>query len=265
MAAFFGDDCLHLRPFAFHIGDQLELGPAAVQVVARPVDGEVMVAVQVVGQEPDAAFQRHQLGAQGQDLLFQLRQPRAGAQKAPGIGAEQVQAHLHLAQIGFILGSGGGTEADGIAKVIAAQARHNGVQVDDAQRCAVRRVQHDVVELRIVMGDPQGELPRLEKIGQGCGFFFPVEGEADLVPNILGPAHGVGGQNLPEDPVTVRRVVEVGDYLVQAPRGEILELLLEAAKGRGALVEIPWALRRLQAQAVLHKFVHPPEAAVAVG
>src|SRR5699024_7478545 len=57
---------LHLIPTGLHVGHQLELGPAAVQVLAGPVGTEVMVSLQIVGEEADAALQRHQLGAPGQ-------------------------------------------------------------------------------------------------------------------------------------------------------------------------------------------------------
>ena len=39
------DDLVHLVPLLLHVGDQLELGPAAVQVLLRVADVEVVVAV----------------------------------------------------------------------------------------------------------------------------------------------------------------------------------------------------------------------------
>ena len=46
-----------------HFRHQLELGAAAVEVVALPVDFEVGVALQMVGEEADAAFQRCPVGS----------------------------------------------------------------------------------------------------------------------------------------------------------------------------------------------------------
>ena len=37
------DDLVHLVPLLFHVGDQLELGPAAVQVLVGVTDVEVVV------------------------------------------------------------------------------------------------------------------------------------------------------------------------------------------------------------------------------
>ena len=45
--------------------DQLELGAAAVEVVARAVDAEIVVAAQEIGQEPDADLEGDQLAGEG--------------------------------------------------------------------------------------------------------------------------------------------------------------------------------------------------------
>ena len=57
--------------------------------------------------------------------------------------------------------------------------------------------------------------------------------------------------------------MEVVDGLVQGFSRKIRKLLLEGAEGNGALVEVLGALRGLEAQAVLHKVVHPPVAVFA--
>ena len=53
-------------PVGFHIGDLFALGTAAVQILPCPLDVEINVPFQVVGQEADAAFQRHQFCTPGQ-------------------------------------------------------------------------------------------------------------------------------------------------------------------------------------------------------
>ena len=56
---------LHGSPLGLHVRHQLELGAAAVQVLALAVRFEVVVALQIIGEEAHAALQRHQLGAPG--------------------------------------------------------------------------------------------------------------------------------------------------------------------------------------------------------
>ena len=65
-----------------HVLHQLELGAAAVQVLLGIVDAEVVVAVQIVGQEADTALQGHHLGAHGHHLQLTVGEGGAGGEEA---------------------------------------------------------------------------------------------------------------------------------------------------------------------------------------
>ena len=52
----------------FHICHQLELGAAAVKVLALPVGAEIGIANQIVGKEAHATLKGHKLCAPGQIL-----------------------------------------------------------------------------------------------------------------------------------------------------------------------------------------------------
>ena len=54
------DDFQHLIENLFHLPHQCELGAGAVEVVIRASNMEIMVALQIVSQKTDAAFQRHE-------------------------------------------------------------------------------------------------------------------------------------------------------------------------------------------------------------
>ena len=69
----------HIIPASLHIGDQLELGAAAVQILPCPVDGKVMIALQIVGEEADPALQRHEFGPPWQILQFRGREDPSAA------------------------------------------------------------------------------------------------------------------------------------------------------------------------------------------
>ena len=98
----------------FHVCHQLELSAGTVQILIIPVCAEVSIAYQIVSEEADTAFQSNDLGAQGQKLLFQCGQAGTGGQEAFGVGFKQLQAHLHLGKVLFILCCGGGTETDAL-------------------------------------------------------------------------------------------------------------------------------------------------------
>lgn len=117
----------------FHISNQLKLGAAAVQVLLGVVNVEVVVSIQIVGQEADAAFQDHQLCTPRQVFQFCIGKAALCAlQETTGIAFIELDVKVDLAQILLVLCAMVGTEADGITKVIDRQARHNGIQVDDA-------------------------------------------------------------------------------------------------------------------------------------
>ena len=97
---------LHDIPLPLHVGHQLELGSGAVQVLTGAVDGKVVVTVQIIRQEPDAVFQRHQLGAQRQRLTLHFCQTGTGLQEAFRKDAVQVRQEVNFGQILLVLRSG---------------------------------------------------------------------------------------------------------------------------------------------------------------
>mgnify|MGYP006866072753 FL=1 len=64
------DDFQHLIEYIFHLSYQRELGAGTVEVVVRAGNMEIMVALQIVGQKTDAAFQRHEFGTPSKTLFF---------------------------------------------------------------------------------------------------------------------------------------------------------------------------------------------------
>ncbi len=57
-----GHDLGHLLELGLYIPHHLELGATPIQIVIFPVYLEIDVAVQVIGQKPYTALERHQLG-----------------------------------------------------------------------------------------------------------------------------------------------------------------------------------------------------------
>lgn len=68
----------------FHLCYQLELGAAAIEIVVWPVSAEVDVAVEVIGQESNATFQRHESGGKGQAVDFQRSEQFSSCIQVPG-------------------------------------------------------------------------------------------------------------------------------------------------------------------------------------
>ena len=113
------DDFQHLIENLFHLPHQCELGAGAVEVVIRASNMEIMVALQIVGQETDAAFQCHELSTPGKTSFFSCVHGGASSGKiAFGKHFIQMQVKVDFALVRFILGAVVGTGADGITKII---------------------------------------------------------------------------------------------------------------------------------------------------
>ena len=67
---FRANDCSHLIEYIFHLSYQRELGAGTVEVVVRTGGVEVVVPLQVVGEEPGAALQGHEPCTPGQALFL---------------------------------------------------------------------------------------------------------------------------------------------------------------------------------------------------
>ena len=98
------------------------------------------------------------LPALGQQIPFQRGQKIAGRfGVTAGQLANSPRSRPHFCQVGFVFGSDGCPGAHHIAKIVQHRARHDRVQVEDADPFPAVVVDHHVVELGIVMDDPFGQ------------------------------------------------------------------------------------------------------------
>ena len=126
------DDFQHLIENLFHLPHQCELGAGAVEVVIRASNMEIMVALQIVSQKTDAAFQRHEPCTPCKALFFCHAHGCPGSGEIPfGEHFVQMQVKMDFALVRFVLSAVVGTGADGIAEVVGRKSRHHGVEVND--------------------------------------------------------------------------------------------------------------------------------------
>ena len=168
------DDFQHLIENLFHLPHQCELGAGAVEVVVRAGNMEIMVALQIVGQETDAAFQRHEFGTPGKTPSFSCVHGGASSGKiAFGKYFIQMQVKVDFALVGFILGAVVGTGADGITEIISRKTRHHGVEVNDTDAFASGFIEQNIVDFGIIMGDTQRDLTSCQLIQQDMAVLLP--------------------------------------------------------------------------------------------
>ena len=222
------------------------------------MDSEIVVAIQIIRQEPDAALHRHGLSSHWQQLQLLCRQAGAGADIAARKDAEAVETHLHFGNVFFILCGSCRAKANGIAEVIKTRSRHDRVEIDDAQRFARFCVQQDVIELRVIVCHAQRQFAGSQRILNSCHLCLPGQRKFNFRLNLRCPVHGVALQCLQKRAVTVRCIVEIRDGLVQLRRREIRQELLEGAEAHGALIKVLVRLGKLEANRIFHKVIRAP-------
>ena len=218
----------------------------------------IVIPFKIIGQEAHSVFQCHGPGSKRERHQLRRCQAAAGRDKALGIGPEEVQTHFDPAEVLLVLRGGGGAETNGIAEVIGDQPGHHGVQVNDAERETGLGIQHDVVELGIVVRDADGKLAPIPHPLQRSGFLLAGEKKVYLRADFCQTAGGVRLDGEMKLPVAVGGVVKIRNRLTERLRRKVSQLILETAEGNRALVEVHGRFRRLEAEAVLDKIVYPP-------
>lgn len=228
----------HLLPLFFHLLDEPDLRARAHEVVLGVGGREVGVALEVVGEEAHAAFEGHELGREGQQFRLERRHLlRDGADEAVGVCAVVVEAEVDLREVLLVLERGRCAEADRIAEVVEHRARHHGVEVDDRLRLAGLGVHEDVVELRVVVRDAQGQIALGQRIDEARVLRRPRGEELDLVVHAGRTADRVLFDRPFEGGVARGGAVEVGDHLDEFRCVEVGEELLEAPEGPPGVAE----------------------------
>jgi len=230
-----GDPVHQLRHLLFVLldgGSQFELVSGAHEIVFRILDFVIGVSVEIIAQEAEALFEGDQPAAEGEVIdLGGIKKSPGHREVAPSEGREHTHLHPDQGQVGLVLSCGAGGAAHHVAEIVEGAARHDSVEVDDAEGLAAGIIEEDVIELGVVVGDAFGHGALAHEIDQyGCDA-AALQGEIDLLPAV----RGASGAILLHRPFEIGKaessVVKIGDGLVQPAARQIDEGLLEAGKG----------------------------------
>ncbi len=145
------------------------------------VDFEIVVSCQEISQKTDTALIGHQLRAHRKQFGFFCGEtPGAALEIAFCEGFKQRQVQLDFGQIRLVLRAGAGAKTDGVTKIVQRKSGHNSIKINDAQRFVRVRVKENIVELGIVVRDPERQRALGEQIDQYRGLFLTLEGEGNL-------------------------------------------------------------------------------------
>ena len=159
-----GDKVFELGHAIFECLHEGELVAAAVDVLARALDLEVDIALQVIGEETNATLEREQLARIGKVVFLGLVEEGRGAGVAADERLEHVQFQIHACEVSGVFRELGHCSANHVAEVIKRRARHGGIEIDHADTFRGDIVEQYVVELGVIVGDALGDFARCNQI-----------------------------------------------------------------------------------------------------
>ena len=147
--------------------DEFELRATAVKVVARTVDAKISIADEIIGQESDADGEGDELAGKGDERFFGWGEKlSSGREVAFCQFFEHRHLHAHFREIALVFERGTGGGADHVAEIVERATGHDGVEIDNTDFPSGFHVEHDVVELRVVMRDAFGNLSPGQSVKQ---------------------------------------------------------------------------------------------------
>ena len=156
---------------------------------------------------------------------------------------------------------GNTVEPDGVAEIMAHKTGHHRIQINDGQSPVGVPVEKDIVDLRIVVGHPDGETAVPLHPGHFTGLAADGPDIRKLLPHRPGQAQRIFFCVLKQRPQPFRRVVEIGDRFIKLFCIKIRQIFLETAKGFSGMLEHLCVF----ACVIRHRrdiIIQPPEAVV---
>ena len=114
---------------------------------------------------------------------------------------------------------------------MADESGHDGIQIDDNHRLVLFRGEQDVIDLRIVVGHPQGKLPGMIQVGQAAGPILHRNQIVDFLPHLTGPPGFILPHGTQKILVALTGIVEARNGFRQLGNVKIRQIHLKFAKG----------------------------------
>ena len=217
----------------------------------------------MIRQEADAVFKGHHPGAlrQGEDLRL-VQHGTQLPQIAPGESFRLVQIQVNPAQVPFILRRRAGADPDRVPEIKGQQARHHRIQIHHADGFPGMLVNQNIVDLGIVMGDPQRQNALPEPVQQHGGFRTSLPGKSQLRLHRVQLSRRVPPRRVLQLYHPVRRVMKAHNSLMQRIRRIIQQPAAEKAERPAAFLQHFMGIRKIRAHRVRHAEEAPPDAAL---
>ena len=220
---------------------------------------EINVSFQIVRQEADAGFQRDQFAGEGKQGNFQRSDKIFGGfQIAFHDRLEHGHAHEGLFKVFLVLRRRGGHCAHHVSEVVKNAAGHHRIQVNDAYGPVRFRIQHDIVDFRVVVHDSDGEFPLFLEIQEKVHFPFTFPDEFQLLPAGGQTAGGILPRRFHQAVEPLAGVVEKGNGFMDVLRIHVAQKLLKGPEGFGGFIGLARVFRHIARVGIFDAVVAAP-------
>ena len=170
----------------------------------------------MVRQKPQTGLKREELARETEVRALGGVQHRAGGFKiAVHQRAEIRQHHMHLRSVRVVLRRGTRRRPHHVAEIVEREPGHDGVEIDDGGATPGHVIEHDIVNLGVVVRNALGELAAREEIEEHVGVGLPSIGKINLGAHALRPALGVFIDRATQRLKAGAGVMEIWDRVVQ--------------------------------------------------
>ena len=188
---------------------------------------EVNIAVEVVAEEAENELVGEKECGEGKKLDFLFGDVVANAlEEAGNVFFKEVETVVNLGEVFFVFCGVTSSETNAVTEVVKEGAGHNGVKVDNANALVRVVVDHDVVELGIVVRNAERDLTVCKRINDNVSEVLALFDLFDFVSAFASSACNVVFESRHEVIVSGYGVVEVRNGFVESFCGIIGEEVL---------------------------------------
>ena len=223
------------------------------------VNLEIMISLQIVCEETHSTFKGHKDCSHGKHIQFCLSQRTATAfNEAFDINFIQMKITGHLRQIFLILCSGTCAKTDRIAEIIYGKSRHYGIKVnhtDGFSRCIIN---HNVIQLGIIMCNTQRQLSLILHIAQDMCQFCAVQHKLNLFFHICCSVTYIFFHSSFKLIQPVHRIMKIYDGLMKSFCRIVCKQPLEMSESNCTLVKIFLIFYHVIACGIFNEQIYSP-------
>ena len=218
-----------------------------------------MISFQIISQEPHSTLKGHKDCPHRKHVQFCLCQRTAASlYESFDINFIQMKITGHFCQIFLILCSGACSKTDRITKIIYGKSRHYSIKIDHTDSFSCPIIDHNVVQLGIIMRNSQWQFSLILHIAQDMCQFCTVQHKLDFFFHICCSVTYIFFHSRFKLIQSVYRVMEILDCLMKSLCRIICKQSLEMSERNCALIKIIFIFYHVITSCIFNKQIDSP-------